>query len=265
MTSLTTTTSLTYTDSPLSSGTQYFYKVSASNSGSATTVSNEQSVTTQATAPAPGQPTSGTPIYQINAGSGTVAGSFVGDEFASGGSTSAVTSKITVAASDSASQAVYQSNRYGTFSYAFPQLAANGTYTLVLHFAETYAGDAAVGKRVFTVAANGNAITCPVAGGGSTNCFNNVDIYARAGFNTALVISAPVTADANGKRGVPQGIRTCRDRKSASGTRDAGAESATRPAGQPGRATRLSPACRAACQHRNSATGPDRLLYRGGI
>ena len=197
-TSLTTTTSLSYTDSPVSSGTQYFYKVIASNSGSTPTASNEQSVTTQTPAPAPGAPTTGTPIYQINAGSGAVAGSFVGDEFATSGSTGSVNSKIAVASGDSAPQAVYQSNRYGTFSYSFPPLAANGTYTLVLHFAETYSGDAAVGKRVFTVTANGNAISCPTAGGGSTNCFNNVDIYARGGFNTAVVISAPVTADANG-------------------------------------------------------------------
>ena len=196
--SLTTTTSLSYTDSSVASGTLYFYKVIASNSGSATTASNEVSVTTETSTPPAGTPSTGTPIYQINAGSGAVSGSFVGDEFFSGGGTSSSSSAITIASGDTASQTVYQSNRYGTFSYTFPPLAASGTYTLVLHFAETYSGDAAVGKRVFSVKANGNAISCPAASGGSTNCLNNVDIYARAGFDTALVVSAPVTADGNG-------------------------------------------------------------------
>ncbi len=196
--SLTTTTSLSYTDSSVSSGTQYFYKVTAANAGSATTASNEVSITTQTNPPASGAPTTGTPIYQINAGSGAVAGSFVSDEFYSSSNTSSTSSAITVASGDSATQAVYQTNRYGTFSYLFPSLVANGTYTVVLHLAETYSGDAAVGKRVFSVTANGGAISCPAVNGGSTNCLKNVDIYARAGFNTALVVSAPVTADGSG-------------------------------------------------------------------
>ena len=197
-TSLTTTTSLSYTDSTVSSATQYFYKVIASNAGSATTASNESSVTTQTPTPVSGAPSTGTPIYQINAGAGVASGSFVADEFYSSSNTSSTSSAITVASGDSATQAVYQTNRYGNFTYTFPSLAANGTYTLVLHLVETYAGDAAAGKRVFTVTANGNAINCPAANGGSTNCLKNVDVYARAGFNTALVISAPVTADGNG-------------------------------------------------------------------
>ena len=40
--------------------------------------------------------------------------------------------------SNPAPQAVYQSNRFGTFSYTDPGLTANASYTVRLHFAETY-------------------------------------------------------------------------------------------------------------------------------
>ncbi len=194
-----TTNSLSFTDSTVSGGTQFFYKVVASNAGTATTASNEVSITTQSATPPAGSPTTGTPIYQINAGSGTAVGSFTGDEFySSNSSTSSSSNSITVPSGDSAAQSVYQTNRYGNFSYSFPSLTANATYTLVLHFAETYSGTAAVGKRVFSVTSNGSSISCPSGDGGLTNCLNNLDIYARAGYNTALVISVPVTADGNG-------------------------------------------------------------------
>jgi hypothetical protein len=57
---------------------------------------------------------------------------------------------------------LYQSERYGNFSYAIP-VSANNTYTLTLHFSEHWWGipdfggppDAAIGRRVFDVFCNG--------------------------------------------------------------------------------------------------------------
>ena len=50
---------------------------------------------------------------------------------------------------DPAPQAVYQSNRYGNFTYTIPGLTAGGSYTVRLHFAESYW--TAAGKRTFNV------------------------------------------------------------------------------------------------------------------
>ena len=43
--------------------------------------------------------------------------------------------------------AVYQTGRFGAFSYAFPNLTPGAAYLLRLHFAETYWNQA--GKRIF--------------------------------------------------------------------------------------------------------------------
>jgi malectin (di-glucose binding ER protein) len=56
------------------------------------------------------------------------------------------------------------------FTYNLPLV--NGTYTLYLHFAETYWS--AAGKRVFSVSANGTTI------------LSNLDIYSQAGKDAAL-------------------------------------------------------------------------------
>jgi len=42
----------------------------------------------------------------------------------------------TSAVTNAAPQAVYQSNRFGTFNYAIPGLTAGGSYKVRLHFAE---------------------------------------------------------------------------------------------------------------------------------
>jgi hypothetical protein len=81
---------------------------------------------------------------------------------------------------------VYQSNRFGTFSYAVPGLTAGASYTLRLHFAETFWTMA--GQRTFNVIANGQQI------------LTNFDILATAGAaNKAVVEQFTVTADSTGK------------------------------------------------------------------
>ncbi|WP_322480436.1 malectin domain-containing carbohydrate-binding protein, partial [Thermogemmatispora sp.] len=104
---------------------------------------------------------------QINAG-GPAVTPFVADAYYSGGSTASTSNAIdTSGVTNPAPQAVYQSNRYGNFTYTIPNLTAGAAYTVRLHFAETYWS--AAGKRVFNVSINGQQV------------LTNFDIYAAAG------------------------------------------------------------------------------------
>jgi len=69
-----------------------------------------------------------------------------------------------------------------TYSFTVP----NGQYQLRLHFAEIFTGAYAVGRRVFDVLVE------------NTLVLDNLDIFARAGANTPLIESIPVTI-ANGQ------------------------------------------------------------------
>jgi YVTN family beta-propeller protein len=129
----------------------------------------------------------------INAG-GDTQGNYVSDTDFTGGSTYTSSASVdTSGVSNSAPQSVYQTVRYGNFSYTIPNLTANGTYTIRLHFNELYwgtslaGGNGGVGSRVFNVAVNG------------TQALSNFDIYQTAGgSNKAVVEQIPATADANG-------------------------------------------------------------------
>ena len=84
-----------------------------------------------------------------------------------------------------APQSVYQSVRFGNFSYTIPNLTPNSTYTVRLHFNELYQNSA--GSRVFNVSINGQQV------------LTNFDIYqAAGGANKAVVEEFPATVDANG-------------------------------------------------------------------
>ncbi len=112
---------------------------------------------------------------QINAG-GSAASPFVADEDFSGGATAAVTNAIsTTGVTSPAPQAVYQSNRYGNFSYAVGGYTAGATETIRLHFAEEYWTTA--GSRVFNVFIDG------------TQVLTNFDIFAAAGGEYKAVVS----------------------------------------------------------------------------
>ncbi len=134
---------------------------------------------------APAPPPAATTL-QINAGGGA-SGTFTADTDVSGGNiyaTNAATS--TAGVINPAPQAVYQSERYGNFTYTVPNLPPGASYTLRLHFAEIYW--TSPGQRVFNVSVNSMAV------------LSNFDIVAAAGAaNKAVVESFPVTADANGK------------------------------------------------------------------
>ncbi len=121
----------------------------------------------------------------INAGGGA-SGAFGVDADYSGGQTYSTTASIdTAGVTNPAPQAVYQTERYGNFSYAVPGLTAGNSYTVRLHFAELYWTSS--GQRVFNVAANGSPV------------LTNFDIYAAAGgANKAVVRQFTATADGNG-------------------------------------------------------------------
>jgi N-acetylneuraminic acid mutarotase len=156
-------TQATTTISGLAQGVSVFQLVVTDNLG-ATSLGDQVTITVNA-------PTGGTTLYRINAGGPQVTnsiGNFAADVFfsPSPGSIYSVTTPIAGTTND----AIYQTERYsdtdnGTFSYALP--IANGSYTVILHFAEIYWTTA--GSRVFDVTLEG------------TKVLDNYDIVQKAG------------------------------------------------------------------------------------
>jgi streptogramin lyase len=128
----------------------------------------------------------------INAG-GSTTGNFAADTEYSGGSTYSSPTAVDISnVSNPAPQSVYQTVRYGNFTYTIPQLTPNTNYRVRLHFNELYWGvgstGGGAGSRVFNVVINGS----PVLG--------NYDIYAAAGgANKAVIQEFVIPADAQGK------------------------------------------------------------------
>src|SRR5439155_25712604 len=120
---------------------------------------------------------SGTTI-RINTGGGaytsTATGNtFVADQNFTGGSTLAVTAGI----SGTTDPALYQNERWGSFSYAIP--VTNGTYSVTFDFVELYyTTGSCIGKRVFSMDIGDTPTNPDIA---------NIDICAAAGgADTAL-------------------------------------------------------------------------------
>ena len=134
-----------YLDADIANCASYYYVVSATNSFGESTNSSEKSAALGAFALA------------VNAGGG-VAGQFVADAYFTGGTqagaaTSAIDTSGVVAP---APQAVYQTERFGNFTYTFTGLTPGANYKVRLHFAETYW--TAVGQRRFNVSINGTQV-----------------------------------------------------------------------------------------------------------
>ena len=89
----------------------------------------------------------------------------------------AATAASTVAISGTTDSTLYQSERYGNFTYNLP--VANGTYNVTLKFAEIYW--TAAGQRVFSVAIGGKTV------------ISNLDIFAKVGKNAAYDVVVPAT------------------------------------------------------------------------
>jgi hypothetical protein len=174
-TALATNVSATaYTDTSVSPGTTYYYKISATNSLGTTGLSSE------ASAPAESA------VVQIDAG-GAGSGTFAADEYFNTGSEFSTSSTVNTANVISpAPEAVYQSVRWASsFTYTIPGLSAGASYTVRLHFAElTFSGS---GERVFNVTINGASV------------LSNFDIYAAAGGeNIAVIKQFNATATTSG-------------------------------------------------------------------
>lgn len=176
------TTGTSYADTTISPSTTYYYLVQAHNGSGFSAVSNDASATTPA-----GGGIIASDIVRIDAG-GAAVSPWVADEDFSGGGTYATSAAINtsnVTNATPAPQAVYQSNREGTFTYTIPGLTASGSYVVDLHFAETYFSTS--GSREFDVLIN------------NVQVLTNFDIVAAAGGeDIANVQSFYATADNTG-------------------------------------------------------------------
>jgi hypothetical protein len=172
-------TKASFTDTSVNPGTYYYSVEALSNEGT-----SQPSNIASATVPSSGGPIS-TDVLDINAGGGAV-GSWVADEFLAGGTATSTGATInTSLIPNPAPQAVYQTNRFGTFTYTIPGFTANSSFIVDLHFAETFW--TMPGQRQFNVLINGNEV------------LKNFDILAFAGGkNVATVQSFLVTADNTG-------------------------------------------------------------------
>jgi hypothetical protein len=114
-------------------------------------------------------------------------GGYSGDAYYSGGSTYSVSESIdTSGVGSPAPQQVYQTERFGNFSYTIPHLLPNTPYIVRLDFAEIYWN--APGQRLFNVLINGNPV------------LTNFDIFAVAGGkDIALMRQFECDADSAGQ------------------------------------------------------------------
>ena len=127
-----------------------------------------------------------TQAIAIASGSATGAASFQPDTSVVGGAAYETTSPIdTSGVSDPAPQSVYQTERYGNFTYSLSNLVPGGSSTIRLHFAEIFWNTA--GQRLFNVAINGDQV------------LTNFDVFAAAGGkNRAIIKQFNATADSRG-------------------------------------------------------------------
>jgi glucuronoarabinoxylan endo-1,4-beta-xylanase len=142
---------------------------------------------TPTTGPTP-TPTPFSGSIAIAAGRTSSLGSFVADQYYSGGSTysnsnTVDVSQITV---DTPPAELFNNERYGAMSYTIPGFTAGNSYTVTLYFAETYLSSS--GSRRFNVSINGATV------------LSNFDIYASAGGqNKAIARSFTATANSSGQ------------------------------------------------------------------
>jgi hypothetical protein len=167
----------TYTNTGLTNGTNYFFKVAAVRAGGPSLLSNEANATPVAPV---------TTIF-MNCG-GAASGSWLADTNAGGFTRSWAGNAVntTLLTGTIPPQAVLQAGRLGNLTYNFTGYAASSSHTITLYFVENFF--TATGKRIFTVSANGTAK------------LSSFDIFAAAGAQfKAVQRSFTATADATGK------------------------------------------------------------------
>jgi len=157
-------TTASYTNTGLTNGTAYFYKVAAVNAAGTSAQSPEATGT-----PSSGSGGSTSGSASIDCG-GSASSPFVADADFTGGSTGSTTSTILTpyVSSPVPSQAVLQSWRTGaSFTYTLGGFTAGSGHTVILYMMEPTA--TAVGQRDFNVAVSGATV------------LSNFDIYAATG------------------------------------------------------------------------------------
>jgi hypothetical protein len=146
---------------------------------------SELSCSTSVT-PGPTEPPVGS--VSIACGSSSAVGSFIADQYYTGGTAYNNTNTVDVSmiTDNTPPAALFNNERYGAMSYTIPGFTAGGTYAVTLYFAETYL--TASGGRLFNVRINGTAV------------LTNFDIYSAAGGqNKAVAQVFTTTADGSGQ------------------------------------------------------------------
>ena len=119
-----------YHDTTVSAGTTYYYEVEGTNAGGTSGLSNQASATSLTSPP----PT--TSSIAIDTGSTAAVGAFAADEYFAGGTMYSTSNTINISkVPDPAPAGVYQTHRYGTFTYVMPGLTPGANYLVRLHFA----------------------------------------------------------------------------------------------------------------------------------
>jgi malectin (di-glucose binding ER protein)/fibronectin type III domain protein len=177
---LTTTTATTYVDNTVLPSTTYTYRVSAFDNASP---ANESAQSPQATVTTPAAVTT---VIRVNAGGPQYTDSANQVWAADTGFNTGSTVSVAHAIAGTSDPALYRTERWdpGTapeLAYAFN--VPNGTYTVKLHFCETWSGGQGVGKRVFDVFLENQLV------------LDNLDIFAQVGGYTALVKTFQVTVN----------------------------------------------------------------------
>ncbi len=161
-----------YTDNTVVGDTKYCYTVTTTDGGwTAATV--------------PKCPAAFAPLTAINCG-GAASGNYIADAGFVGGTTYSTANAIdTSLVANPAPQSVYQTERYGNFTYTVSGLTANAAYKVRLQEAEIYW--TAAGLRTFDVKINGVQV------------MTNYDIFAATGAQyKAIALTFNTTADATG-------------------------------------------------------------------
>ncbi|HYD40222.1 MAG TPA: glycoside hydrolase family 11 protein [Anaeromyxobacter sp.] len=179
-------TAVTLTATPSSGSTFGGWSGACTGTGSCiVTMTAARSVTATFNGTTPPPPTGG--VVSINAG-GSASGSFVADAYYSGGSTYSTTNAINTSLISGTvpPQSVFQTERYGEFTYTITGRTAGSPQTVTLFFAESYW--TAAGQRTFNVAINGQTV------------LSAFDIFAAAGgANRAVARTFSTTANSSGQ------------------------------------------------------------------
>ena len=170
-----TVTELTYTDTGLTNGSLYNYEVIAIDASGKSSVAAVVSVQPRALGPA---------VLRVNVGGPEYLDLLANTWLADFGFNTGVAESSTGEIAGTDDDPIYQSRRFdrshgAELKYTFP--LPDGEYELRLHFAEVWSGGNAAGVRVFDVKVEDQL------------ALEGFDIFAEAGFATAVSVPIPVT------------------------------------------------------------------------